>query len=192
METDPLHITLETLRSERVVTESRAIELKDELDLVGQRLANLRGAIENIEALLVDPKNSQAPLPNDATASRNGEDSASATPRTFDFSATPDPRPRVRLIENEPHLRKRVPSTDWVAEAVSAIGQPAGRDAIYDKFVELKGIPESWVSNPRNSFNNALGRAVERRMILKISDSEYAPIDFNPFGERDFPQDEGF
>lgn len=181
MAKNPLHTTLDALRSERAEVEQRAVQLRDELDSYSQRLQHLSGAIENIEALLgVPSEDDRAVLTEDGVPVRSDEDSRGATPRTLDFS-TADP---------EPPLRKRVPSTDWVAEVVNDLGQPADRDTIYERFQALRGIPESWVANPRNSFNNALGRAVERRMIAKLGDDSFAPIGYNPFAEPDFKHTE--
>lgn len=181
METGPLRTTLNTLRSQRVVTELRAHELHAELEVTAERLTHLRGAIENIEALLGEPSEEEASvLDENGARVFSGTDSQGATTRTLDFSNTPDPTPRFTI--EQPAVRKRVPSTDWVAEVVDALGTLADRDTIYEKFEEMKGIPDSWVSNPRNSFNNALGRAVERRLIQKIGD-EFAPRDWNPFEE---------
>ena len=73
-----------------------------------------------------------------------------------------------------------MPSTDWVAEVVERIGRPADRDTIFEAFGEIKGFPESW-TNPRNSVNNALGRAVERRMVMNLEENLFAPICYNPF-----------
>lgn len=148
--------------------------LQSELNVVARRLTNLLGAISNLEELIgVPSEDDEAVLADDTTPD---EDTRGATPRTVDFST---------VDEHEPPVRKRVPSTDWVAEVVNAIGTAANRDTIYAKFEEMKGIPESWVANPRNSFNNALGRAVERRMIMKYGDDEFAPLNWNPFREAD-------
>jgi hypothetical protein len=164
MEPNPLSTTLDTLRSERAVAESRALELKAELEHVGQRLTHLRGAIENIEALLGVPSVEDEEI----LALADEQPNAGASVREIDFTNTPD------------GPRKRVPSTEWVAEVVDRIGSPASRNEIYAKFEAWKGIPASWVA-PRNSFNNALGRAVERELIQKLADDEFAPKNWNPF-----------
>ncbi|MER3389666.1 MAG: hypothetical protein RJQ01_06495 [Microcella sp.] len=183
MEKDPLYTTLDSLRTERADVERRAVQLRDELESFSQRLSHLNGAIDNIEALLgVASEEDRAVLTEDGVPVRSDEGSRGATARTVDFSSTTDP---------EPPLRKRVPSTDWVAEVVESIGHPADRDTIYAKFEEMKGIPASWVSNPRNSFNNALGRAVVRRMIDKHGDDVFAPINYNPFRDMDSSRNKG-
>ena len=168
METNPLRTTLDTLRSEREGTERRAVELRDELDSVGQRLTNLRGAIENIEALLgVPSEDDEAVLADEDDAAEAPEQ---ATPRDVDFTNVPD---------NEPMARKRVPSTDWVAEVVERMGHPADRDEIFKAFRHYKGFPDAW-TNPRNSVNNALGRAVERGMVRKLEENLFAPLGYSP------------
>lgn len=177
MENSPLHTTLDSLRTERADVERRAVQLRDELDSVSQRLSHLNGAIENIEALLAVPSEDDITvLTEDGVRIRSDEGSRSATPRDIDFTDAPAP---------EPPRRKRVPSTDWVAEVVERIGRPADRDTILARFEEWRGIPESWNANPRNSFNNALGRAVERGMIVKYGDDEFAPVGYSPFKDAD-------
>jgi hypothetical protein len=167
METSPLRITLGTLRSEREGTERRAVESRDELESVGQRSTHLRGAIEGIEALLGLPSED-----DEAVLADDDEAPEQATPREVDFTNLPD---------NEPLARKRVPSTDWVAEVVGRIGRPADRDEIYKAFHHHKGFPEAW-TNPRNSVNNALGRAVERGMVRRLEENLFAPMGYNPAG----------
>ncbi|GAA1997316.1 hypothetical protein [Microbacterium pumilum] len=174
MDQDPLRTTLDTLRHERHGAELRASELQDELTDVAQRLTHLRGAIENIEALLGEPSEDDAAVLRD-----DNEEVFHAEAQDLDFIYTPDQPPRLVNDPFEPPpIRKRVPSTDWVAEVVNAIGRPADRDTIYQKFEELKGIPDSWNANPRNSFNNALGRAVERHLIGKFGDL-FGPRGYN-------------
>jgi len=163
MEPNPLRTTLDTLREERQGAESRLVLLQLEVAEAEMRLMYLRGAIENIEALLGEP-------PLEAESESQG-----ASVREVDFTNTPDPAPR----------RKRVPSTDWVADVVRELDRPASRDEVYDAFVERRGIPESWNTNPRNSFNNALGRAVERGLVIKDDDDQYFPRDYNPFENKD-------
>ena len=173
MEPNPLHTTLDTLRSERALAESRASELQTELENVGQRLTHLRGAIENIEALL------GVPSVEDKVVLSDSEDEITrtgASDREIDFANTRDAPPRQMPIDAP---RKRVPSTEWVAEVVERIGRPASRNEIFSAFEEWKGIPETWVA-PRNSFNNAMGRAVERGFIQKLHDDEFAPTNWKP------------
>jgi len=174
MEPSQLRSTLDTLRSERAVAESRASELQTELEHVGQRLTHLRGAIENIEALLGVPSVEDEEVLSDTDDESVG---AGASVREIDFTNTPDAPPRHAPVDAP---RKRVPSTEWVAEVVERIGRPASRNEIYAAFEEWKGIPETWVA-PRNSFNNAVGRAVERGLIQKLDDDEFAPTNWNPF-----------
>lgn len=181
MTQDPLRTTLDTLRSERVQAEIRAIELEEELQAVAQRLTHLRGAIENIEALLGIPSVEDEAVLNDA--SDDEENSSGPVAREIDFTNVGD-GPRF-----EHGARKRVPSTEWVAEVVDQIGRPADRDLIFEAFGHIKGFPESW-SNPRNSVNNALGRAVERRMVLKLGDNLFAPLTYNPFDSDDEDREE--
>ncbi len=177
MAKNPLHTTLDNLRSEREEVERLAAQLREELDSYSQRLRHLSGAIENIEALLgVPSEDDTAVLTEDGVRVRSDGGSRIATPRILDFTDVADP---------EPPRRKRVPSTDWVAEVVERIGRPADRDTILARFEEWRGIPESWNANPRNSFNNALGRAVERGMIWKYGDDEFAPVGYNPFEDAD-------
>ncbi|WP_404435904.1 hypothetical protein LG322_12310 [Microbacterium aerolatum] len=174
MDTNPLRTTLDTLRSEREGVERRASELNEELKAVGQRLTHLRGAIENIEALLDVPSVEEEEL-----LSLADEDDASAShaaPRDLDFTNVPDPQPYPSEVS-----RKRVPSTDWVADVVGRIGRPADRDEIFKAFNHYKGFPESW-TNPRNSVNNALGRAVERGLVRKLEENLFAPMGFKPSG----------
>ncbi len=159
METDTLRTTLDSLRSEEESVEARAKGLRTELDAVETRLSYVRGAINNIEALLGEPSTVQQVSGRvDAHSSSSG----GASVRTLDFSDTPDAPPR-----------KRVKSTDWVAGVVRELGQPATRDEIFEAFQQKYGIPDSWNANPRNSFNNALGRAVERHMVRKWGDDQY-------------------
>lgn len=186
MAQDPLRITLDTLRFEREGTERRAAELGDELKEVAQRLTHLRGAIENIEALLGVPS-----VEEEAVHAGGFHDEPSgASVREVDFTNTRDATPSEReesgdLAEShepyEPVARKRVPSTDWVAEVVEQIGHPADRDDIFNAFRHYKGFPESW-ANPRNSVNNALGRAVERGMVRKLEENLFAPLSYKAFG----------
>ena len=179
MEPHPLRTTLDALRAERREVDQRAMELQVELHGVARRLMHLNGAIDNIEQLLgVQSEEEEALLREDGAP----DEARGATPRIVDFSTTQ--QPAFELVD-EPPLRKRVPSTDWVAEVVNAIGAAADRDTIYKRFEEMRGIPESWIANPRNSFNNALGRAVERRMIMKYGEDEFAPMGWNPFREAD-------
>lgn len=186
MEPNPLRATLDTLRSEREGAEHDANELSEKLKAVAQRLTHLRGAIENIEALLGVPSVEDEEILSLA----NEEPTTGASVREIDFTNTPDP-PSMTLpngvevtfgtIEpDEPVARKRVPSTDWVAEVVDRIGRPADRDEIYKAFRHYKGFPEAW-TNPRNSVNNALGRAVERGMVRKLEDNLFAPMGYKPF-----------
>lgn len=183
MSISPLHTTLGALRAERVDVQEHAAQLRDELNSSLQRLMHLNGAIDNIEALLGVPnEDDQAVLSDDGVPTRDDDGTRPAFVIDVDFSDVPDP---------DPPRRKRVPSTDWVAEIVDAIGEPAGRDAIYEKLQAVKGIPESWVANPRNSFNNALGRAVERGLIAKLGDDLFAPNGYSPFAEADFEKPEG-
>ncbi|WP_100813578.1 hypothetical protein [Microbacterium lacus] len=185
MAQDPLRITLDTLRSEREGAERDAIELDQKLKAVGQRLTHLRGAIENIEALLGVPS-----AEDEAVLADNFEDDepAGATVREFDFTNVPDAPVSSKDDDVDPDfgpvtpaVRKRVPSTDWVAEVVERIGQPADRDDIYKAFGHYKGFPEAW-TNPRNSVNNALGRAVERGMVRKLKENLFAPLGYKPIG----------
>ncbi len=188
MTQDPLRITLDTLRSEREGAERDAIDLEHKLKAVGQRLTHLRGAIENIEALLGVPS-----VEDEAAVADIFEDDepAGATVREIDFTNTPDSPPAAtEEVENpfgsyepyEPVARKRVPSTDWVAEVVERIGRPADRDTIFEAFGEIKGFPQSW-TNPRNSVNNALGRAVERGMVRKLEENLFAPLGYKQSGD---------
>lgn len=182
MAQDPLRITLDTLRSEREGAERRALELDDELKSIAQRLTHLRGAIDNIEALLGVPSIEDEEI----LADEHDDEPAGATVREIDFTNVPDMPPTTTADEGgtsgsyEPPARKRVPSTDWVAEVVERIGRPADRDTIFEAFGEIKGFPESW-TNPRNSVSNALGRAVERRMVMKLGENLFAPMGYNPF-----------
>lgn len=183
MESNPLRTTLDTLRSEREGAERRAVELDAELKGVAQRLTHLRGAIENIEALLGVPS-----VDDEAVVADDLDDEpAGATVREIDFTNTPDAPSTTKAGDGdsyepyEPIARKRVPSTDWVAEVVNEIGRPADRDTIFDAFRQIKGFPQSW-TNPRNSVNNALGRAVERGMVRKLEENLFAPLGYNPFG----------
>lgn len=170
MEPNPLRTTLDTLRSEREGAERRAVELRDEMDSVGQRLTHLRGAIENIQALLGLPsEDDDAVLADEDDADDPLEQ---ATPRDVDFTNVPD---------NEPMARKRVPSTDWVAEVLERMGHPADRDEIFKAFHHYKGFPKAW-TNPRNSVNNALGRAVERGMVRRLDENLFAPRGYIPVG----------
>lgn len=183
MAQDPLRITLDTLRSEREGAERDAVDLEQKLKAVGQRLTHLRGAIENIEALL-----GVSSVEDEAIVAEGEDDD-------FEFTGTTEreigftPNGPSMVLPNgveatfgtyEPPARKRVPSTDWVAEVVERIGRPADRDTIFEAFGEIKGFPESW-TNPRNSVNNALGRAVERRMVMKLEENLFAPMGYNPF-----------
>lgn len=184
MAQDPLRITLDTLRSEREGAEGRAVELREQLDSVAQRLTHLRGAIENIEALLgVSSVEDEAVLADDAD-----EKPVGATPREIDFTnvsdapfSSTDDDIDPDFGPSQPAARKRVPSTDWVAEVVERIARPADRDDIYKAFSHYKGFPQTW-TNPRNSVNNALGRAVERNMVLKLGENLFAPLGYKPFG----------
>jgi len=183
MTQDPLRATLDTLRSEREGAERDAVELDQKLKAVGQRLTHLRGAIENIEALLgVGSVEDEAIV---AEGANNDFESSGTSERETGF--TPDGPStilpngaEVTFGTYEPPARKRVPSTDWVAEVVERIGRPADRDTIFEAFGEIKGFPGSW-TNPRNSVNNALGRAVERGMVLKLEENLFAPMGYNPF-----------
>ncbi len=183
MTQDPLRITLDTLRSEREDAERRAVELDDELKSIAQRLTHLRGAIDNIEALLGVPSVEDEEI----LADEHDDEPTGATVREIDFTNAPDVPPTTTADDSgtsgsyEPPARKRVPSTDWVAEVVERIGRPADRDTIFEAFGEIKGFPESW-TNPRNSVNNALGRAVERGMVLKLEENLFAPLGYKPFG----------
>lgn len=183
MAQEPLRITLDTLRSEREGAERDAVELEQKLKAVGQRLTHLRGAIENIEALLGVPSVEDEEIVAEAV-----DEDYNFTPKAErEPGFTPD-GPSTTLSNGaevtfgtyEPPARKRVPSTDWVAEVVERIGRPADRDTIFEAFGEIKGFPESW-TNPRNSVNNALGRAVERRMVMKLEENLFAPMGYNPF-----------
>lgn len=181
MEPNPLRITLDTLRSERESAERDAVELDQKLKAVAQRLTHLRGAIENIEALLGVPSvEDEAILAEDID-----EEPAGASVREIDFTNVIDGPPVIKTDEPdepyEPVTRKRVPSTDWVADVVEQIGGPADRDTIYEAFRQIKGFPQSW-TNPRNSVNNALGRAVERGMVRKLEENLFAPLGYKPFG----------
>jgi hypothetical protein len=180
---DPLRTTLDTLRSERVQAEIRAIELDEELQAVAQRLTHLRGAIDNIEALLGIPSVEDEAVLDEAADDEESSSGPAAKEVEIDFTNVGD-GPRF-----ERGARKRVPSTEWVAEVVDQIGRPADRDLIFEAFGHIKGFPESW-SNPRNSVNNALGRAVERRMVLKLEDNLFAPLTYNPFDSDDYDREE--
>lgn len=153
MTTDPIRNTLDSLRLQGADAEASLAQQRAELAEAELRLDYIRGAIQNLEALLGEASGAEA------TA-----------------------RDRARGL-NAPSFRvdytpRRVPSTDWVAEVVVAIGQPASRDQIFDEFERVRGIPDSWNANPRNSFNNALGRAVERGMIQKLDDGRFAPLGY--------------
>lgn len=177
MTQDPLYATLETLRSEREGAEHDANELSQKLQAISQRLTHLRGAIENIEALLgVASVEDEAVLGENLD---NDEDSSTGVAaRVVDFTNVED-GPRY-----EPAAKKRVPSTVWVAEVVERLGRPVDRNEIFKAFRHYKNFPDSW-TNPRNSVNNALARAVERDLVLKIDDNLFAPIKYNPFGSDD-------
>lgn len=186
MTQDPLRTTLDTLRSEREGAERHATELDEELKSVARRLKHLRGAIENIEALLGVPSVEDEEILS--LAYEDDEESASATVRDLDFTNVED-GPERTPVNPEPAARKRVPSTEWVAEVVDQIGRPADRDLIFEAFGHIKGFPPTW-TNPRNSVNNALGRAVERRMVLKLEDNLFAPLKYNPFDSDDDDREE--
>jgi hypothetical protein len=182
MDTNPLRTTLDTLRTERESAERRAIELNMELQYVGQRLLHLRGAIENIEALLGVPS-----VEDEEILSLASDEPAGATVREIDFTNTPATPPsgvEDDLNDYEPYepiTRKRVPSTEWVAQVVEAIGGPADRDTVFEAFRQIKGFPPTW-TNPRNSVNNALGRAVERGLVRKVEENLFAPLGYKPYG----------
>lgn len=170
MQNTTLRDTLDTLRAEGVSLEAEAKRKRAELLAVDNRLANILGAIQNIEALLED-----AAIIDDMELVDPDPETVTTLPERRNFEIVEAP------------ARKRVPSTDWVAEVVNALGQPSTRDEIMAAFERQRGIPESWKANPRNSFNNALGRAVERGMIAKIGDDAFAPLNYHPFRERDQP-----
>lgn len=176
MTQDPLRSTLDTLRSEREGAERRASELDKELQAVGQRLTHLRGAIENIEALLGVPS-----VEDEAVLADDVDDDDHHAAKKLKWI-------QVTHVDDgaEPEVRKRVPSTEWVAEVVERMGHPADRDEIYKAFNHYKGFPPTW-TNPRNSVNNALARAVERDLVLKLEDNLFAPLNYNPF--EDYPRD---
>lgn len=181
MSQDPLRATLDTLRSEREDAERRVTELDQELRGIAQRLKHLRGAIENIEVLLGEPSLEDETVIGDDTDPASLGDVV----RQTDFVNTPDapfgPAESAApdFAQYSPVARKRVPSTDWVAEVVSQIGEPADRDMIFDTFRQIKGFPDSW-TNPRNSVNNALARAVQRGMVRKLEENLFAPLSFKP------------
>lgn len=182
MEPNPLRTTLDTLRAEREDAERDALELDHKLKAVAQRLTHLRGAIENIEALLGVPSVEDEQIVAEDFDEILARDAAEETGSTTGGPSTPlSNEAEVTFGTDEPPARKRVPSTDWVAEVVERIGRPADRDTIFEAFGEFKGFPESW-TNPRNSVNNALGRAVERRMVKKLEENLFAPMGFKPFG----------
>lgn len=186
MTQDPLRTTLDTLRSEREGAERHAIELDEELKSVARRLKHLRGAIENIEALLGVPSVEDEEILS--LVDEDDEESASATARDLDFTNVED-GPERTPVDPEPTARKRVPSTEWVAEVVERMGRPADRDEIFKAFNQYKGFPPTW-TNPRNSVNNALGRAVERGMVRKLEENLFAPLGYEPRGSEDDDREE--
>ncbi|KQQ68446.1 hypothetical protein [Microbacterium sp. Leaf320] len=168
---DPLRTTLDTLRSEREDAERRASELDEELQTVGRRLTHLRGAIENIEALLGVPSVEDEAVLADAAGGENDTATNATNSRWINITHVDE--------GGEPVVRKRVPSTEWVSEVVEKMGHPADRDEIYKAFNHYKGFPRTW-TNPRNSVNNALVRAVERGLVQKLDENLFAPLGYEP------------
>lgn len=155
MDTNSLRLTLEALRAEGASVGVIVDELKHNLSAAEMRLTHVRSAIENLEALLGDTRVSKTEAPAAVQPPVEAE------------------RPTERY-EDADTSRKRVPSTDWVAEVVNSLGRVASRDEIFEAFKEQKGIPDTWV-NPRNSFGNALTRAADRGMIQRLDGDRFAP-----------------
>lgn len=158
--------TLKAARSQLVVVGSRVAALQGKLEEAQRRLSALNTLVQTLEQILGDrPESGSSTL---VIPAAQGEGPA-------DTSASQDVKQDSPTDEATP---KRVPSTKWVATLVKDVGRPAKRDELFQMFVESKGIPDSWVSNPKNSFNNALGRAVEKHLILKLSPDLFAPRDY--------------
>lgn len=69
----------------------------------------------------------------------------------------------------------RIRSTEMVGELVAEVGRPISRQEIRSRFEERYGIPPIW-NNPINALNNAIGRAVEKRLIRDIGDGVFVAV----------------
>ncbi|MGA1838469.1 hypothetical protein VD659_16240 [Herbiconiux sp. 11R-BC] len=65
--------------------------------------------------------------------------------------------------------RKRIRSTEMVADVVKEADVPLTRDEIFTAFENTYGFPETW-TNPRNALNNAIARATEKGLIVQDDD----------------------
>lgn len=182
MHTNTLRISLDALREEGSSIETRVAELKNELALAEQRLAHIRGAIQNLQFIVGDlPAASR--IENLAPEVEIPQESDNPFADIADLFENPD--------ETEPHDEskrsarsgvKRTPSTDWLAEIVNASGRVLTRNEVFEEYERQKGFPESW-TNPRNSLGNALNRAVSKKMITRLPGDQYASIDFDLFAD---------
>lgn len=163
MDADTLRNSLEALRTQGTELSHEVAQLRMRLTEEEQRLEWVNGAVQNLEALLGIEPNDEPD--GDAESEALGEPDEENDEKLERFTID-DYRPK----------RTRVPSTDWVAEVVDSFDGRVEREALWEAFQRIKGIPESWKSNPRNSFNNALGRAVERNMVRRVGPDLYASI----------------
>lgn len=172
MDTNTYREALAQARADSAVAEREMADLRNQLAHAEAQVDVLRRLIDGLEQMVGGTNPPAETEPGPTSEQHKPISSAAdqgATPKVVDFTDTPD-APQ----------RKRVRSTELVVDVVDRIGRPASRAEIFSQFEALKGIPQSWVSNPRNSLNNALGRAVENGRIQKIGE-EFAPKSYNPF-----------
>jgi len=76
------------------------------------------------------------------------------------------------IIESHPSVVKarpsikRIRSTEMMSELVLASDRKWTREGLHEEFERVYGIPESW-KTPQNALNNAIGRAVDRGLIVQ-------------------------
>ena len=118
----------------------------------------------------------QAALSAERARTRQLEDEVAESQRRADRIETAISA--LNAVPAIPKTRKRFSrnsATELIVGLVKSFDQPATKNELYKALGESEdGFPASWTS-PRSSFNNTLGRAVQRGLIVLDGDRYSLP-----------------
>lgn len=93
-------------------------------------------------------------------------------------------------IEPELPRRTKTPSTQMLANLVNESARSWTRDELHDGFKMRYGIPASW-RNPSNAINNAIGRALEKKLIREIDGIYFSTLALRTSADTSVRSDDG-
>lgn len=163
--TNPIREALTELRSEREDVERTVSSLSVSLSNAQTRLGYLDGAIENLQQLLPVDEAEEAESADDADTEAAGVAEEVVSNARAEYPTPP------------PVVRRKYPSTTMVTDLINELDRPVHREEIVELFHQRYGIPSSW-NNPRNTLGNALLRAWEGGLILRVDQNQFAPRGF--------------